>query len=126
MSFRIEDAPRQIAENKTNPINQKIDRTFQSFFKESIQTQAHSTEMKISNHAQKRMEERGIQLNQSDLTTIEGAVEELNQKGSRNSLIVYKDMALIASINNRTIITAMNASEMETITNIDSVKKING
>lgn len=126
MSFRIEDAPRQIAENKTNPINHKIDRTFQSFFKESIQTQAPSTEMKISNHAQKRMEERGIQLNQSDLTTIEDAVEELNQKGSRNSLIVYKDMALIASINNRTIITAMNASEMETITNIDSVKKING
>lgn len=126
MSFRIEDAPRQIVENRTNPINQKIDRTFQSFFKESLQTQTTSTEMKISNHAQKRMEERGIQLNQSDLTTIEGAVEELNQKGSKNSLIVYKDMALIASINNRTIITAMNTSEMETITNIDSVKKING
>lgn len=126
MSFRIEDEPRQIVENKTSPINQKIDRTFQSFFKESLQTQTSSTEMKISNHAQKRMEERGIQLNQSDLTTIEDAVEELNQKGSKNSLIVYKDMALIASINNRTIITAMNASEMETITNIDSVKKING
>ncbi|AEB30647.1 conserved hypothetical protein [Carnobacterium sp. 17-4] len=126
MSFRIEDAPHQIVENKTNPINQKIDRTFHSFFKESLQTQTSSTEMKISHHAQKRMEERGIQLNQSDLTTIEGAVEELNQKGSKNSLIVYKDMALIASINNRTIITAMNASEMETITNIDSVKKING
>lgn len=126
MSFRIEDAPRQIVENQTNPINQKIDRTFQSFFKESLQTQTTSTEMKISNHAQKRMEERGIQLNQSDLTTIEGAVEELNQKGSKNSLIVYKDMALITSINNRTIITAMNTSEMETITNIDSVKKING
>lgn len=126
MPFRIEDVPHQIVENKTKPINQKIDRTFQSFFKESLQIQTSSTEMKISNHAQKRMEERGIQLNQSDLTTIEGAVEELNQKGSKNSLIVYKDMALIASINNRTIITAMNANEMETITNIDSVKKING
>lgn len=126
MSIRIEDAPHQIVENKTNPINQKIDRTFQSFFNESLQTQTTPTDMKISHHAQKRMEERGIQLTQSDLTTIEGAVEELNQKGSKNSLIVYKDMALIASINNRTIITAMNASEMETITNIDSVKKING
>ena len=125
MSFRVEGTLNQTIEKRSNPINQKIDRTFQSFFKESLQTQTTSTEMKISNHAQKRMEERGIQLNQSDLTTIEGAVEELNQKGSKNSLIVYKDMALIASINNRTIITAMNASEMETITNIDSVKKIN-
>ena len=122
MSFRIESTTNQQVENKPNPINQKIDRSFQSFFNESLQTP--STEMKISNHAQKRMEERGIELNQSDLTSIEGAVEELNQKGSKNSLIVYKDMAFITSINNRTIITAMNTDEMETITNIDSMKKI--
>ncbi len=125
MSFRVEAAQNQIIENKSNPINQKIDRKFSSFLTESLQKQTTATEMKISNHAQKRMEERDIQLNHSDLTTIEGAVEELNQKGSKNSLIIYKDMALIASIDNRTIITAMNANEMETITNIDSVKKIN-
>ncbi|WP_373471060.1 TIGR02530 family flagellar biosynthesis protein [Carnobacterium alterfunditum] len=125
MSFRVEAAQNQIIENRSNPINQKIDRKFSSFLTESLQKQTTATEMKISNHAQKRMEERDIQLNHSDLTTIEGAVEELNQKGSKNSLIIYKDMALIASIDNRTIITAMNANEMETITNIDSVKKIN-
>ena len=125
MSFRIESTTNQQVENKPNPINQKIDRSFQSLLKESLQTQTPSTEMKISNHAQKRMEERGIELNQSDLTSIEGAVEELNQKGSKNSLIVYKDMAFITSINNRTIITAMHTDEMETITNIDSMKKIN-
>ncbi|MER2132934.1 MAG: TIGR02530 family flagellar biosynthesis protein [Carnobacterium inhibens] len=125
MSFRIESTTNQLVENKPNPINQKIDRSFQSFLKESLQTQTSSTEMKISNHAQKRMEERGIELNQSDLTSIEGAIEELNQKGSKNSVIVYKDMVFITSINNRTIITAMNTDEMETITNIDSMKKIN-
>lgn len=125
MSFRVENASNQAIENRVNPINQKIDRTFSTFLNESLQKQTTATEMKISHHAQKRMEERGIQLNQSDLTTIEGAVEELNQKGSKNSLIVYKDMALITSIPNRTIITAMNTNEMETITNIDSVKKIN-
>ena len=123
MSFRIETTTNQLVENKPDTINQKIDRSFQSFFNESLQTS--STEMKISNHAQKRMEERGIELNQSDLTSIEGAIEELNQKGSKNSVIVYKDMAFITSINNRTIITAMNTDEMETITNIDSMKKIN-
>ena len=125
MSFRIESTTNQQVENKPNPINQKIDRSFQSFLKESLQTQTPSTEMKISNHAQKRMEERGIELNQSDLNSIEGAVEELNQKGSKNALIVYKNMAFITSINNRTIITAMHTDEMETITNIDSMKKIN-
>jgi len=125
MSFRVEATPNQAIENRQNPINQKNDRTFRFFLTESLQKQTIPAEVKISNHAQKRMEERDIQLNRSDLTTIEGAVEELNQKGSKNSLIIYKDMALIASIDNRTIITAMNANEMETITNIDSVKKIN-
>ena len=125
MSFRVEAAQNQIIENKSNPIKQKIDRKFSSFLTESLQKQTTATEMKISNHAQKRMEERDIQLNHTDLATIEGAVKELDQKGSKNSLIIYKDMALIASIDNRTIITAMNANEMETITNIDSVKKIN-
>ncbi len=125
MSFRVESASNQAIENRANLNNQKIDRTFSTFLNESLQNQTTATEMKISNHAQKRMEERGIQLNQSDLTTIEGAVEELNQKGSKNSLIVYKDMALITSIANRTIITAMTTNEIETVTNIDSVKKIN-
>lgn len=124
MSFRVESASNQALTNRPKPINQKIDRTFSTFLTESLQNQSPFTEMKISNHAQKRMEERGIQLNEADMTNIEGAVEELSQKGSKNSLIVYKDMALIASINNRTIITAMNTNEMETITNIDSVKKI--
>ena len=125
MSFRVESASNQAIENRANPNNQKIDRTFSTFLNESLQNQTTATEMKISHHAQKRMAERGIQLNQSDLTTIEGAVEELNQKGSKNSLIVYKDMALIASIANRIIITAMTTNEIETVTNIDSVKKIN-
>jgi flagellar operon protein len=125
MSLRVEGMQNQTRANKSNPINQRIDRTFGSFLTESFQQQSPSTEIKVSNHAQKRMNERGILLDQSDLTTIADAVEELDQKGSKNSLIVYKNIALIASIDNRTIITAMNTGEMETITNIDSVKKIN-
>lgn len=125
MTLHVERTQNQPIANRFNPINQNIERAFCSFLTESLHEQMPSKEMKISNHAQKRMEERGIQLDQTDLTTIESAVEELNQKRSKNSLIVYKEMALIASIDNRTIITAMNADEMETITNIDSMKKIN-
>jgi flagellar operon protein len=44
-------------------------------------------------------------------------------KGAKQSLILYKDMALITSIKNRTIITALDKKESEAsiITNIDSV-----
>lgn len=104
--------------------HQKIDRRFSSFLDEALQTQSSSKEIKISGHAQKRLEERGLQLNQTDMENLADAVEELDQKGSKNSLLFYKDMALITSINNRTIITALNTDDMETITNIDSAMQI--
>lgn len=34
--------------------------------------------------------------------------------------MIYKDMAIIASINNRTIITAMGKEDVDIVTNIDS------
>ena len=44
-------------------------------------------------------------------------------KGSKNSLMLYKDVALIASIENKTLITAVDKerSKDNIYTNIDSV-----
>lgn len=46
-----------------------------------------------------------------------------SEKGARDSLILYKDVALVASIKNRTIITAVDRDESKgnVFTNIDSV-----
>ena len=45
----------------------------------------------------------------------------LEQKqNSKESLLVYKDMGLIADVHSRTIITAMGMNELHTVTNIDS------
>ena len=80
------------------------------------------TELKVSNHARKRLEQRGYSLEQQDMTTLNTAVNELEEKGSEQSLLLYKDLALIASVRNRTIITALNPDELDTVTNIDSTK----
>ena len=80
------------------------------------------TELKVSNHARKRLEQRGYALAQQDMTTLNTAVNELEEKGSEQSLLLYKDLALIASVRNRTIITALNPDELDTVTNIDSTK----
>ena len=56
------------------------------------------------------------------MTTLNTAVNELEEKGSEQSLLLYKDLALIASVRNRTIITALNPDELDTVTNIDSTK----
>lgn len=80
------------------------------------------TELKVSKHAQKRLEQRGYALAEQDMTTLTTAVDELQEKGSQQSLLLYKDLALIASVRNRTIITALNPDELDTVTNIDSTK----
>lgn len=79
-------------------------------------------QLKISSHAQKRLDQRGFALADTDMNQLNSAVDELQQKGSENSLLLYKDLALIASVRNRTIITALDQDEVDTITNIDSTK----
>ena len=82
------------------------------------------SQLKISNHAQKRMSARKLNLADDDYVQISKAVSELQEKGSRESLLLYKDMGLIANVQNRTIITAMDMNEIGTVTNIDSTKFI--
>ncbi len=89
---------------------------------EKFEVTLTSTELKVSNHARKRLEQRGYSLAQQDMTTLNTAVNELEEKGSEQSLLLYKDLALIASVRNRTIITALNPDELDTVTNIDSTK----
>lgn len=105
----------------------KIDRQFGAFIDEALKKSdaANSPyEVKLSNHAEKRLEERGLRLNQDDRTKLEEAVQTLEEKGSKNSLILLDDLALIASVQNKTIITALRSDEMTEVTNIDSAIKI--
>lgn len=77
----------------------------------------------ISNHAAERLKDRNIMLNESDMNKINEGINKANEKGSNESLILYKDLVLIASVKNRTIITAMDkgSSKENVFTNIDSV-----
>ena len=120
MNLRIDGTPSPANVQTKTAVNPKIDRTFSTFLTDAAAQADNTKEVKISRHAQKRLEERGLQLESNDMQTLESAFDELNQKGSRDSLIFFKDMALIASIDNRTIITAQKTSEMRTVTNIDS------
>lgn len=79
-------------------------------------------QVKISKHARQRLSARNLDLQNSDLSHIGQAMNELDEKGSKDSLLLYKDMGLIANVQNRTIITAMNVNEINTVTNIDSTK----
>lgn len=78
--------------------------------------------LKFSHHAEVRMEQRGIQIKPESLSRIMKAVDEAASKGARDSLIVYKDIAMIVNVPSRTVVTAMDESGMRSnvFTQIDS------
>lgn len=79
--------------------------------------------VKFSAHALQRLQMRNIQLNSQDLAKIDGAVNKAASKGARESLLVMNNnLALVVSVKNRTVITAVDGQSMKdnVFTNIDS------
>nr|WP_238457884.1 TIGR02530 family flagellar biosynthesis protein [Desulforamulus ferrireducens] len=101
---------------KNNPLNNV---SFEELLHREVNRQQ---EIKFSAHAEKRLKERNIALSEQDFAKINRAVQQAAAKGSRDSLLLYGDMALVTSITNRTIITAIDSKSMEdhVFTNIDS------
>ena len=118
MSFRIERG--QIIpspSSQTNKGNEIKNLDFQTVLNQTVSKKEN---VKISAHAQQRMRERDICLQDADMNLINQAMNNLEKKGAKESLMIYKDMAFIASVNNRTIITALQEKDIDVVTNIDS------
>ncbi len=78
--------------------------------------------LQFSAHAAKRLRERNIALAGEDLAKISKAMNRAAAKGSRDSLIIYGDLALVASVRNKTVVTALDGKSLQehVFTNIDS------
>jgi flagellar operon protein len=76
----------------------------------------------LSRHAAARLESRGIPLTADDLADVADAVDQLQLKGARESLLLMGEHALIVGVPKRTVITAMTRQEAvgSIFTNIDS------
>lgn len=79
--------------------------------------------LKISSHAQKRLNSSQIELTDSDMERIDGAVQKADEKGSNQSLVMLDNLALVVSIKNKVVITAVDDARAKdgVFTNIDSV-----
>jgi len=79
--------------------------------------------VQFSAHAQRRIENRQIDFGNEEVARLEQAVEKAAKKGSKESLILMDDLALVVSIKNKVVITAVdaNARKDNVFTNIDSV-----
>ena len=78
--------------------------------------------LKFSKHATQRLDSRDISLSSTQLEKLQSAVDEAEQKGAKDSLVMLNDTAFIVNIPNRTVVTALPISEEDNVfTNIDSV-----
>lgn len=78
--------------------------------------------VKFSNHAVERMQTRGISFNKADLERLNEAVGRAAAKGSKDTLVLMNDSALIVSVKNKTVVTVMDQAALKenVFTNIDS------
>ena len=83
---------------------------------------ADSRELYFSKHAQERLYSRGISISEDTINRIADAVDKADQKGSRETLILTDDAAMVVSIKNRTVITAFDRENLRegVVTSIDS------
>lgn len=75
----------------------------------------------ISKHAALRLND--INLTEDDMKKIEKGFQIAKDKNSKNTVMIYKDIALIASVENKTLITVVEKerSKDNIFTNVDSV-----
>ena len=79
-------------------------------------------ELSFSAHARQRLQSRSISLDAEEVGKLGRAVDKAAAKGCRSSLLIYRDMAFVAGVPTRTIITALDGKSMKehVFTNIDS------
>ena len=78
--------------------------------------------LKFSKHAKNRLVSRGIQVSSKDLEKLGKGVEKAADKGARDSLIMVNRVAYVVSVENKTVITAIDDKNIRenVFTNIDS------
>lgn len=79
-------------------------------------------QLKLSGHAQTRLQSRGIELGSDQWERVLQGVDKAAAKGSKESLVMVDDVAMVVSVKNRTVITMVDKGHMRdnVFTNIDS------
>jgi|SRR5690606_2291763 len=67
--------------------------------------------LKVSKHAQMRLEQRKINISSAKWSQISEKMNEAKIKGVTDALVVMEDVALVVSTKNNTVVTAIHNEE---------------
>lgn len=94
------------------------DKSFQSILQDKLNK---DVDLKFSKHAKVRLESRNIELTQQQNERLGKGVKKAEEKGVKDSLILCDNLAFLVSVENKTVVTALNGQELKdnVFTNID-------
>ena len=118
----------RIVNTPTVPINgteqtiytRDIETKRQNSFIQILQDKMIPDEVSFSAHALSRLEQRNIIVDDQIKAQLESAIDKIALKGGKESLIMLDEVAYLVSIPNKKVITALEASDSNVFTNIDS------
>jgi len=96
--------------------------SFRSVLEQTAQSTPGTAELRFSAHAMQRLQSRNITLTSDDVSRMNAMADKAAAKGAKQSLFIVRDTAMVVSIKNRTVITAVDQDSMKenVFTNIDS------
>ncbi|HLO01853.1 MAG TPA: TIGR02530 family flagellar biosynthesis protein [Symbiobacteriaceae bacterium] len=91
-------------------------------FQQVLQGVLTERPVRLSSHAQERLSAANRHLSEQEWQAIAKAVDKVAQKGAREALLLTQDLALVVSVTNRTVITAVERERAKenVFTNIDA------
>jgi len=114
----------RVAPVEINPVKEAYKRniqgaSFETLLREQLET---NNPLRFSKHAEERIDQRGIEISDSLLDSLKGAVEKARAKGAKDVVIIDSKGAFIVNIPNNIVVTTISESELREniFTNIDS------
>jgi flagellar operon protein len=120
VSIQLNSTPKINQAQQTQSVQKTASSDTGSF---ADQLKSADQSVKFSNHAQKRLDLRSIELDKGSMDRLSTAVDKAQAHGAKESLILMDDLAFIVNVPDRTVVTTvdMNRRKEGVFTQIDTV-----
>lgn len=124
---QVSKLPRQKNVDVTDKLGSPFQDEFKALLKEQIDSAKQEHGLNLSLHAAKRIQERQIEVDSNEYVKLRDAIEQLKNKGGKDSLVITDKAAYIVDVNSSKIVTAIDKGSISenVFTKIDSTLFIN-
>ncbi len=101
--------------------------TGESSFADHLEAAQEQTDgIELSGHAKQRVAQRNISLDAGQRQDLADAMNQLDDKGAQDAAVLREDAAFVVNVPSRTVVTALDQTEMQrrVFTDIDSAVRL--